>query len=79
MTYGAPAFKITAKAKDTESDIRFADNKEVATVSEDGTVTIRNAGTAKITVSMDESQNYLAVSREVIITVAPKNIAGNLR
>ena len=75
VTYGAPAFKITAKAKDTESDIRFAsDNKKVATVSEDGTVTIRNAGTAKITVSMDESQNYLAVSREVIITVALKNI-----
>ena len=75
VTYGAPAFKITTKAKDTESDIQFAsDNKEVATVSEDGTVTIRNAGTAKITVSMDESQNYLAVSREVIITVAPKNI-----
>ena len=75
VTYGDPAFKITAKAKDTESAIRFAsDNKEVATVSEDGTVTIRNAGTAKITVSMDESQNYLAVSREVIITVAPKNI-----
>ena len=75
VTYGAPAFKITAKAKDTESAIQFAsDNKKVATVSEDGTVTIRNAGTAKITVSMDESQNYLAVSREVIITVAPKNI-----
>ena len=75
VTYGAPAFKITAKAKDTESAIRFAsDNKKVATVSEDGTVTIGNAGTAKITVSMDESQNYLAVSREVIITVAPKNI-----
>ena len=75
VTYGAPAFKITAKAKDTESDIQFAsDNKKVATVSEDGIVTIRNAGTAKITVSMDESQNYLAVSREVIITVAPKNI-----
>ena len=75
VTYGAPAFKITAKAKDTESDIQFAsDNKEVATVSKDGTVTIGNAGTAKITVSMDESQNYLAVSREVIITVAPKNI-----
>ena len=75
VTYGDPAFKITAKAGDTESDIQFiSNNKEVATVSEDGTVTIRNAGTAKITVSMDESQNYLAVSREVIITVAPKNI-----
>ena len=75
VTYGDPAFKITAKAGDTESGIQFAsDNKEVATVSKDGTVTIGNAGTAKITVSMDESQNYLAVSREVIITVAPKNI-----
>ena len=75
VTYGDPAFKITAKAGDKESGIQFAsDNKEVATVSKDGTVNIGNAGTAKITVSMDESQNYLAVSREVIITVAPKNI-----
>ena len=75
VTYGDSAFKIVAKAGDTESDIQFvSDNKEVAMVSEDGTVTIGNAGTAKITVSMDESQNYLAVSREVIITVAPKNI-----
>ena len=75
VTYGDPAFKITAKAGDTESGIQFAsDNKEVATVSKDGTVNIGNTGTAKITVSMDESQNYLAVSREVIITVAPKNI-----
>ena len=75
VTYGDPAFKITAKAGDTESDIRFAsDNKKVATVSKDGTVNIGNTGTAKITVSMDESQNYLAVSREVTVTVVPKNI-----
>lgn len=75
VTYGDPAFKITAKAGDKESGIQFAsDNKEVATVSKDGTVNIGNTGTAKITVSMDESQNYFAVSREVIITVAPKNI-----
>ena len=38
VTYGDPAFKITAKAGDKESGIQFAsDNKEVATVSEDGT------------------------------------------
>ena len=75
VTYGDPAFKITAKAGDKESGIQFAsDNKEVATVSKDGTVNIGNTGTAKITVSMDESQNYLAVSREVTVTVAPKNI-----
>ena len=75
VTYGDPAFKITAKAGDKESGIQFAsDNKEVATVSEDGTVTVGNTGTAKITVSVDESQNYLAVSREVTVTVVPKNI-----
>ena len=54
VTYGDPAFKITAKAGDKESGIQFAsDNKEVATVSKDGTVNIGNTGTAKITVSMD--------------------------
>lgn len=75
VTYGDPAFKITAKAGDKESGIQFAsDNKEVATVSKDGTITVGNTGTAKITVSVDESQNYLAVSREVTVTVVPKNI-----
>ena len=75
VTYGDSAFKIAANAGDTESDIHFtSDNKNVATVSKDGSVTIKNAGTAKITVSMDESQNFLAVSKEVTVTVAPKEI-----
>ena len=75
VTYGDPVFKIAANAEDTESGIHFtSDNENVATVSEDGTVTIKNAGTAKITVSMDESQNFLAVSKEVTVTVAPKEI-----
>ena len=75
VTYGDPVFKIAANAEDTESDIHFtSDNENVATVSKDGSVTIKNAGTAKITVSMDESQNYLAVSKEVVVTVAPKEV-----
>ena len=75
VTYGDPVFKITANAEDTESDIHFtSDNENVATVSKDGSVTIKNAGTAKITVSMEESQNYLAVSKEVVVTVAPKEV-----
>ena len=75
VTYGDPAFKIVANVGDTESGIRFtSDNENVATVSADGTVTIKNAGTAKITVSMDESQNFFAVSKEVTVTVAPKEI-----
>lgn len=75
VTYGDPVFKIVANAEDTESGIHFtSDNENVTTVSADGTVTIKNAGTAKITVSMDESQNFLAVSKEVTVTVAPKEI-----
>ena len=75
VTYGDPVFKIAANAEDTESGIHFtSDNENVTTVSADGTVTIKNAGTAKITVSMDESQNYLAVSKEVVVTVAPKEV-----
>lgn len=75
ITYGDPVFKIVANAEDTESGIHFtSDNENVTTVSADGTVTIKNAGTAKITVSMDESQNFLAVSKEVTVTVAPKEI-----
>ena len=75
VTYGDPVFKIAANAEDTESDIHFtSDNENVATVSKDGSVTIKNAGTAKITVSMEESQNFLAVSKEVTVTVAPKEI-----
>ena len=50
-------FKIAANAEDTESGIHFtSDNENVTTVSADGTVTIKNAGTAKITVSMDEAR-----------------------
>ena len=76
VTYGDPVFKIAANAEDTESGIHFtSDNENVTTVSADGTVTIKNAGTAKITVSMDESQNFLAVSKEVTVTVAPKEIS----
>ena len=79
VTYGDPVFKIAANAEDTESGIHFtSDNENVTTVSADGTVTIKNAGTAKITVSMDESQNYLAVSKEVVVTVAPKEVTVTL-
>ena len=75
VTYGDKAFKIAAEAGDNETAIKFTSkNKDVASVSEDGTVTVGNAGTAKITVSMDESNDYLAVSKEVTVNVAPKDV-----
>ena len=76
VTYGDPAFKIASDAGDKETDIKFTSNDEdVVSVSADGTVTIGNVGTAKITISMDESQNHLAVAKEVTVTVAPKEVS----
>lgn len=72
VTYGDPAFKITAKAGDKESGIQFtSDNKEVATVSKDGTVNIGNTGTAKITVSQasGSNPNYRITFRKGIFTI----------
>lgn len=72
VTYGDPAFKITAKAGDKESGIQFtSDNKEVATVSKDGTVNIGNTGTAKITVSQASGSNlnYRITFRKGIFTI----------
>ena len=75
VTYGDPAFKIVSGAEDSETAVKYAsDNEDVAKVSADGTVTIGNAGTAKITVSMDESNNYLAVAKEVVVKVVPKDV-----
>ena len=75
VTYGDPEFKIAASAEDSETAINFvSDNEDAAKVSADGTVTIKNAGTAKITVSMDESNNYLAVAKDVTVTVVPKKV-----
>ncbi|MBU5680711.1 MBG domain-containing protein [Blautia sp. MSJ-9] len=75
VTYGDQTFKISASAGDKETSIKFAsDNNDIASVSADGTVTVGNVGTAKITVSMDESPNYLTVAKEVTVTVVPKEV-----
>ena len=75
VTYGDSEFKIAASAEDSETAINFvSDNEDAAKVSADGTVTIGNVGTAKITVSMDESNNYLAVAKDVTVTVVPKKV-----
>ena len=50
-------------------------NENVVSVLDDGTVVPVHAGTATVTVTVAESENYLAGSASMTLTVAPKNIS----
>ena len=74
-TYGDPTFHIAASMNGSTTGIHYeSNNPAVASVNADGTVTVGNTGTASITVSMDESQNYFAVAKQVTVEVVPKKI-----
>ena len=74
-TYGDPSFRIAASMNGSTAGIHYESNDPtVASVDADGTVTVGNTGTASITVSMDESQNYFAVAKQVTVTVIAKEI-----
>ncbi len=75
-TYGDKPFSLGVSAKDSESKIAYKSSDEkVASVDENGLVTIHNAGKTDITVSMDESDNYKAVSKKIGIVVNQKDIS----
>lgn len=69
-TYGDATFKIDAETN-SGAELKYQSSKPaVADVAADGTVTIKGAGTASITVSADETENYTAPESKIInITV----------
>lgn len=67
-TFGNKAFPLGAKAK-TKRTYKTS-NKMVATVDKKGQVTIKGAGTAKITITAAASANYKAAKKTVTLTVA---------
>ncbi|MDD6645523.1 MAG: leucine-rich repeat protein [Oscillospiraceae bacterium] len=68
LTYGAKPFSLNAKA---ETALSYAsDNTSVAEVSADGTVKIKGAGKATITINAEETANYNSATSTVKITVA---------
>jgi LPXTG-motif cell wall-anchored protein len=74
-TYGDKPFAVTATADDSETNITYTSSDEsVATVDENGVVTIHKAGTAEITVAMAESDNHTAVSTKITVDVKAKPI-----
>lgn len=73
-TYGDGSFRLDATANHTESAIQYelTDGEGVATIAEDGTVTILKAGTAKVRAYLPESQNYNAAEKTITINVGRK-------
>ena len=69
-TYGDAAFLLDATKNNTESEIIYTVTSGADVVSVDnGTVTIKKAGTATIKLSLAESRNYNAAESEICITV----------
>lgn len=66
--YGSEAFNIGASAKTTL--YYKSNNTNVADVDKDGTVTIKNAGKAVITITAADSADYNAAEVKVTITVS---------
>lgn len=66
--YGDKAFTLKAKAKTTVS--YKSSNEKVVTVDKNGKVTIKGAGTAKITVTAKKTTQYCEATKTITITVA---------
>lgn len=66
-TMGATSFNLGAKAN---TALKYAtSNDKVATVDENGKVTLKGAGTAEITVTAEANDNYNEATKTVKITV----------
>ena len=71
-TYGDGAFALNVKKTGNGTLVYTVDNSDVVSVDANGTVTIKKAGTAVITVSMAETEDYLAAQSQKITVTAVK-------
>lgn len=72
-TYGDPSFKVNVTPDSVSGLTNFtyeSDNTDVAEISSDGTVTIKNAGTANISVKQTGDADYAAFTRTQKLNVA---------
>jgi len=74
-TYGDAAFTLDAKTNGDGALSYSSNNTSVATVTSAGKVTIKGAGTAKITVTAAATSNYNKGTKTVTITVKQASIS----
>lgn len=74
--YGSKAFSLGATASDRGNLTYRSSNTKVATVSANGTVSVKGTGIAKITITAAETDNYGSSSKTVTVNVSPRKTAG---
>lgn len=74
-TVGDAPFAINAKLTSGNGKLSYkSSNSKVATIAQDGKVTIRGAGTTNITITSSETAEYKETSKSIVLTVKPKEI-----
>lgn len=75
FVYGGADKEIGAKVTVGDGTISYSSsNESVATVDANGKVSVHSAGTAVITVTAAETENYAEETKDIIVTVARKNV-----
>lgn len=79
-TYGDPDFSLTGVTTVGDGAVtKTSDSENVLTVDADGRATIHGAGTANVTICMENSTNYTAGNNSRPITVQKGTISLNLK
>ena len=79
-TYGDPDFSLTGVTTVGDGTVTYgSDNESVLTVGEDGQATIHGAGTANVTIHMENGTNYTTSNNSRPITVQKGTISLNLK
>ena len=79
-TYGDPDFSLTGVTTVGDGTVTYgSDNESVLTVGEDGQATIHGAGTANVTIRMENGTNYTTSNNSRPITVQKGTISLNLK
>lgn len=76
--YGSKPFSLNVKRKKGDGEIRYdSSNKKIATVSQNGKVTVKRTGRTVITVTAKGTENYKKKSVKITVDITPeKQIAG---
>lgn len=75
VTYGTKPFSLSAKTSGNGKLTYTSSNPKAAKVSSGGKVTIKNYGSATITIKAAETAKFKAASKKVTVKIIPKKIS----